>query len=432
MSGPGRLGVIHGASLYVGALIGPGLLLVPSLAAQAAGPASVLAWAGLVALSALLALTFAALGARHPVAGGVVVYVAEGLGSGAAATAGVCFLTAVLIGAPAVALIGGYYFADLTNAGTGTAVTVGAVIFALALIANVAGVRVAARAQLALMTVLVTVVALAIAVTVPGHLTEHWQPFAPHGWWSIGTAASILIWLFVGWEAVAQHAADFRDPQRNLPRAVAASFAIVTVLYLGLAIATVVVPSARHSRVPLADLLGVGFGSAGRGVTVVLAIALTLGTMNVYVGAAAKLAGALARERTLPAWVGKGSADVPRLPLLLLAVVGSLELAVLAAGVASPATLVRATSACFVIVYVLALASGTRTLSGAPRTAAGSALLLMIVVAGFSAQFLLVPAIAAGIAAVGVRRRERARSARAHSDLSDSAADCLSAVEAPP
>jgi hypothetical protein len=56
----------------------------------------------------------------------------------------------------------------------------------------------------------------------------------------------------------------------------------------------------------------------------------------------------------------------------------------------------------------------------------------MIVVAGFSAQFLLVPAIAAGIAAVGVRRRERARSARAHSDLSDSAADCLSAVEAPP
>ena len=409
MSDSGHLGVIHGTSLYVGALIGPGLLLVPALAAQAAGPASVLAWAGLLVLSALLALTFAALGARHPVSGGVVVYVREGLGTAAAGTAGVCFLTAVLIGAPAVALIGGYYVEDLTHSGSGTAVVVGAVIFASALIANAAGVKVAARAQLALMSVMVAVVAIAIAVTVPTRITEHWRPFVPHGWWSVGTAASILIWLFVGWEAVAQHAADFRDPKRNLPRAVAASFGVVTVLYLGLAVATIVVPTARPSRVPLADLLAVGFGGAGRSVTVVLAVALTLGTMNVYVGAAAKLAGALGRERTLPEWLGRGSADVPRRPLALLALIGSLELAALAAGVATPDTLVRATSACFVTVYVLALASGTRTLSESPRIASAIALVMMLAVAVFSGPFLLAPAVASVVAAIGMRRPSRGR-----------------------
>ena len=37
----------RGAALYVGALIGPGLLLVPSLATQAAGPATIVAWVGL-------------------------------------------------------------------------------------------------------------------------------------------------------------------------------------------------------------------------------------------------------------------------------------------------------------------------------------------------------------------------------------------------
>ena len=53
-------------ALYVGAVLGPGVLLVPSLAAEAAGPASVIAWGALLALSVPLALTFAALGVRPP------------------------------------------------------------------------------------------------------------------------------------------------------------------------------------------------------------------------------------------------------------------------------------------------------------------------------------------------------------------------------
>src|SRR5262249_13828573 len=56
------LSVSRGAALYVGALVGPGLLLVPALAAQAAGPASILAWAALLVLCAPLAIAFAGLG----------------------------------------------------------------------------------------------------------------------------------------------------------------------------------------------------------------------------------------------------------------------------------------------------------------------------------------------------------------------------------
>ena len=44
----GHIGVVTGAALYVGALIGPGLLLVPALGVEAAGPASILAWVGLL------------------------------------------------------------------------------------------------------------------------------------------------------------------------------------------------------------------------------------------------------------------------------------------------------------------------------------------------------------------------------------------------
>ncbi|MEK8108213.1 hypothetical protein NKG94_31050 [Micromonospora sp. M12] len=47
-----------------------GVLVLPAVAVRAAGPASLLAWAALLALSALIATTFADLGARYPDVGG--------------------------------------------------------------------------------------------------------------------------------------------------------------------------------------------------------------------------------------------------------------------------------------------------------------------------------------------------------------------------
>jgi amino acid efflux transporter len=392
------LSVTRGAALYVGALVGPGLLLVPSLAVQAAGPASILAWAALLVLSAPLAITFAALGVRHPVAGGVSAYVREAFGDTAAAVTGAWFMTAVLFGGPAVALIGGYYVADLTDSGTAVAVIVGLAMYGTVLLANAIGLRVSSGFQLALSAVLVAVVAVAVAVALPTRATDNWTPFAPHGWWAVGTAANILMWLFIGWEAMAQLAGDFRNPARDLPRAMALAFAVITVLYGALAVATVVV-TAGGSRVPLADLIAVGFGRAGRDATAVLAVALTMGTMNVYTGASAKLAAALAAERALPSWLaGDAQRSIPRRPLVVLAATGACFLLLLAAGVSSTADLIRATSACFIAVYVLALASAARMLTGQLRAAALVALALISVVAVFSAKFLLVPAFAALIA----------------------------------
>src|SRR3954469_18059720 len=141
------LGIVRGGALYVGALIGPGVLLVPALAVQAAGAASIVAWAGLLVLSAPLAVTFAALGVRHPVAGGVSAYVREAFGDAAAAVTGGWFLGAVMLGAPAVSLIGGYYVADLTGSGTAVAAGVGLATFGVVALANVFGLRVSSSFQ---------------------------------------------------------------------------------------------------------------------------------------------------------------------------------------------------------------------------------------------------------------------------------------------
>jgi amino acid efflux transporter len=406
------LSVPRGAALYIGALVGPGLLLVPSLAAKSAGPASIVAWAALLLLAAPLAITFAALGIRHPVAGGVSAYVREGFGDTAAAVTGAWFMTAVVFGGPAVALIGGYYVADLTGSGTGVAVVVGLAMYAVVLTANVAGLRLSSGFQLALSAVLVAVVAVAVAVALPTRATDNWTPFAPHGWWAVGTAANILIWLFIGWEAMAQLAGEFRDPGRDLPRAMALAFAVITVLYAGLAVATIVTAATRDSRVPLADLIAVGFGHAGRDATAVLAVALTMGTMNVYTGAAAKLGAALAAEQALPVWLaGDAHRSIPRRPLLALGVTAAVLLAGLGAGISSTGDLIRATSACFIVVYVFALASAVRMLTGRLRVAALFALAPICVVAVFSEWFLVVPGVATALL-LAIRLRDARRSGR--------------------
>jgi hypothetical protein len=77
-------------------------------------------------------------------------------------------------------------------------------------------------------------------------------------------------------------------------------------------------------------------------------------------------------------------------------------LAILAAGYAGPSTFVRATSACFILVYVLALASAARISTGALRACALVSLALMAAVGVFSSWFLIVPA-AAALLTLGLR-----------------------------
>jgi amino acid efflux transporter len=400
---PGTLSTRSGTALYIGAVLGPGVLLIPSLAAEAAGPASVVAWGALLALSAPLAAVFAALGVAYPEAGGTAAYARAAFGRQASAVTGWWFLGGVLLGAPAVALIGGFYVADLLDVGRGPAIAVAAAMIATVLATNAAGLRSTARLQLGLAGVLATLLLVAIVTALPESESARWQPFSPHGLTGVGTAASLLMFSFIGWEAGSHLAGEFRDPARQLPRALLAALGVVVVLYLGLAVATVgVLGTGEPSNVPLADLMEAGLGTPGRTATAVLAVLLTLGTMNAYVAAAAKLAGALAEDGAAPAPLAR-----PRVGLGLLAVVAAGELALLGAGAFGTEALVRASSASFVAVYVPATAAGFVLLRGGMRWAAGVSFAAMLAILAFSGPFLLAPAGIAAVAFALTRRRGR-------------------------
>ena len=395
-----HLSTTRGAALYIGALLGPSLLLLPGLAAALAGPASILAWLGLLIVSGLLARVFTSLGTRIP-AGGVAAYAAAGLGARAGRATSWCFLAGVVCGAPVVCLIGGAYVGELLGGGRPVSVLAAAALLTAVIALTLGGARTTTTAQLLLVGVLVALVVVAIVGSAPSARMSNWAPFAPHGWASIGSAASVLALSFVGWEAIAPLTARLRDPGRQLPRVIGIAFAVTAVIYLALAGATVAVLGANAgSAVPLADLLQVAVGSAGPIIAAVAAVVLTLAATNAYLSGAAALVAELRTARA-----GGTAARASRGLQLAIAVTGVLVLGGQASGLVSTAQLVAVPTTLFLTVYLGCTAAATRILAGRMRTIAAISCAAVLVVLSFSG-WVLVIALAVVAAALYERPRK--------------------------
>jgi len=408
------LTVAQGAALSIGAVLGTGVIALPALAAQTAGPASLLAWIVLIALSVPLAATFAALGARYPDSGGVSTYVRSAFGSRLAAVVGWCFYFAVPAGAPAAAMFGGAYVAAALGGGLRTTLLTAAGLMAIVTLTNAGGLRISGRVQLALAALLVTLLLAATLTALPHARLENLQPFAPHGWLAIGPAAAVLVWGFAGWEAVTSLAADFRRPARDLPRATGIALAVVGLLYLGVATASVLVlgSATGSTEAPLAELLAIGVGGEVRVLTAFAALLLTLGAMNAYYAGAAKLGAALGRDGALPAWFARGSRAgvVPRRSLAVVSGLGVLALVIVAVTGVGARPLVLLTTGSFVLVYVLGMAAAVRLLPRGSwsRRAAMVALAAVVALLFVTGVYVLWALFIALAALIYERRRKQA------------------------
>ncbi|MEH6379041.1 amino acid permease [Streptomyces sp. KLMMK] len=409
-----RLGIGSGTALCAGAVLGPGVLALPALAADAAGPASILAWLVLLVTSVPVALSFAALGARFPDGGGVATFVHRAAGPRAAAAVGWWFYGAVPIGVVAAALIGGQYVAGALGRGSTAAAAIGAVVIAASFAANCVGLHLSGRVQLLLVALLAAVL-LGAAVAAAPHMTSaHFTPFMPHGWGSVGSAAGVLFFAFAGWEAASHLSGEFANPARDLPRVTAYTLAVVSVLYLVLAVTTIgaLGPAAAGTDTPLTDLLAQSAGTAARPIAAVAALFLTFGAVNTYLAGASRLGAALCRDGAPPRWLshGGGTGEVPRRSLAVLAVACTGVGAIASLGTTDLDGLMRATSTCLASVTLAGLLSALALLPRRTwlRYAAVASSLLTAGVLAFSGVLLLIPVVL-GAASLGFSSLRRAR-----------------------
>ncbi|MCI4656356.1 APC family permease [Cryobacterium zhongshanensis] len=323
-SGAGSLGLLQGTALYIAAVLGTGILVLPGLAAAAAGPASLLAVLIVFVLSIPLAGTFAALAARYPDPGGVASYVRTALGQTWARMTGYWFFFGVGFGAPVVAMLGAEYVVAIIGADPGTVPAVALLILVPPFVSNYLGVRVSGAVQLVLTGALLVIVIGVVTVAFPAADPANFHPFLPNGWTGVGAAVSLFVWAFAGWEVGTHIAGEFRNPRRVIPAATAIALVVVGAAYLALQYVTVAVlgGAAGSGAVPLLALVAQSPGGVGPVSVAVIAAIVALGVLNVYLGAFAKLGASLGRDGDLPRWLARGveTGGVPRRSLTLVAV----------------------------------------------------------------------------------------------------------------
>jgi amino acid efflux transporter len=408
----GRVGVVQASALYVAAVLGTGILVLPGLAARFAGPASLVSVFVVLGLSIPLAGTFAALASRFPDAGGVATFAALALGPSAARMAGYWFFFGVQFGGPVVATLGAEYLVAALHADVAAVPFVSLAFLVVPLTISFFGLRVGGPLQLVLAGMLVVVVVGVVASTAHAVNPANFQPFLPHGWVGVGTAISLFVWAFAGWEAVTHIAGEFRNPRRTIPIATGVAIVVVGLAYLSLQFVTVGVSASESSvegsvpsNVPLIDLVSVASPGGGPIVIAVIATVVSIGVLNAYIPAFGNLAASLGRDGHLPRWFGAGAEPgaVPRRALALVAVVQLAYLALLDARGLELTPFILIHTSCMVAVYAVGMVAAVRLLE---RGSVGwwMAVSSVVLVAGLlvlAGANLIIPGVLA-LAALGV------------------------------
>src|SRR3984893_12737478 len=435
----------------LGSIIGSGWLLGALNAAEVAGPASVLSWLLAAAMLALLALTYAELGAAYPVAGGAARFPYYSHGPIAGFTAGwASWLQAVFV-APIEVLAAITYVNSVgwvnvhfnminkngPNVGllNGRGLIMAVLLMVLFTAINLVGAKCLSDSNAVVVLWKTAVPFLAIAVvaglqfkTENFHAGGGFLPFGFHGVFLALTGG--VVFGLQGFEQAVQLAAEARDPKKDLSRAILTAMAIGAVLYALLQIVMIgglkpgdiaggwtrplgTDPSDYGAWYTLALAVGAGWLAK---LLIIDAVISPAGTGVVYVGATARLSYALGEEREMPSALATTNAKgVPVVSILVGSVIGSLAFGPFK----SWAALVSVVTGATAIMYGFApvsLAALQKVDGGRPRSyrvpipalvlpAAFCSANLIIYWGGFGSTWKLACAMLVGLALFAVRAR---------------------------
>ncbi|WP_150271619.1 amino acid permease [Paenibacillus tepidiphilus] len=410
-----NIGMPQAIALYIGAVLGSGVLIVPGLAAELAGPASLLAWGLMTLLILPLALSMGLLSAKHPNAGGVSHFVTLAFGSRAGALVGWFFLMSVPIGGPVAALTGAGYLTSAMGWGDSARVAIAGGMLAAGLIVNWVGMKVAGKVQIAVVLAIIAVLVFAVSAALPQVDKAAFTPFMPQGWSSVGQAAAILFWCFIGWEAVSHLSEEFKDPQRAAIKGVSIAAIIVGVLYFLAALATVGTRSYLQGEADtsLVRMISGPLGTWGGYIAGLTGVFICTATIIAYTGAASRVAYALARQDYAPKTMARISAryHTPTGAIGFLFICYAAILFLFGSGLVSITTLIQFPNATFILTYIGGCAAGTRLLRGSRlgRTVSWISLLATLAVLPFTGWAMLYPLLIIAVFFILVRPQRRIR-----------------------
>jgi basic amino acid/polyamine antiporter, APA family len=304
-------------AMVVGTIIGASIFVQPSLVSGAVPTISgvLLVWACAGVLTVIGALVTAELSSAFPRTGGVYVYLREAYSPALAYLWGWAMFWSMHSGIiAAIATVFARYlghFVPLDDAGT-RAVAIGCIVVLSAL--NYVGVRWASGVQ-TLFTGIKLLAVLAIVAMGVWFVAAR-EPTAAPGVVSApinaipGFLKAMVAGLFAygGWHMVTYAAEETHDAARTLPRALMIGTGIVTLSYIAVNAAyMVVLPMATvtgSTRVA-ADFADAILGTGGSAMLSVLVMLSTLGAMTGIILAGPRVYLAMAKDGLLFSWMGR-------------------------------------------------------------------------------------------------------------------------------
>jgi APA family basic amino acid/polyamine antiporter len=272
------VGLLDLSALGLGAIIGTGIFVIIGEAITASGPSILLSFVLAGVTCAFSALSYAELASSIPVSGSAYTYAYATLGELAAWIIGWDLILEYGVSVAAVAVGWGQYFNELLDAafgitlpaaianppGEGGTVNLPAVFVVLAVAALlISGVRKSARTNTIMVLIKSSILVLFIALAFTAFNSDNLSPFFHGGFDGMVSAASLIFFAYIGFDAISTSGEETKNPQRDLPIAILSSLAIATVLYCLVAIAaTGALPFDQLSGAPapLATVLEDGAG----------------------------------------------------------------------------------------------------------------------------------------------------------------------------
>ncbi|MBD3698807.1 L-methionine/branched-chain amino acid transporter [Enterobacter hormaechei] len=378
-----ELGLAQGIGLLSTSLLGTGVFAVPALAALVAGNNSLWAWPVLIVLVFPVAIVFAILGRHFPSAGGVAHFVGMAFGPRMERVTGWLFLSVIPVGLPAALHIAtgfgqalfGWHDEQLLLAEIGT----------LAIVWWVGSRGASSSANLQTL-VAVLIVALIVAIWFAGDITVADIPFPAindidHA--QLFAALSVMFWCFVGLEAFAHLASEFKQPERDFPRALMIGLLLAGTVYWACTVLVLHFNAFSEEKAAAASLPGIVvqlFGVKALWVACVIGYLACFASLNIYIQSFARLVWSQA--------LYKPDSPLSRLSKRQLPV-NALNTVLGCCVVSSPAiylldinldALIVYANGIFIMIYLLCMLAGCRLLKGRFKAlaAVGCVLCLML------------------------------------------------------
>jgi APA family basic amino acid/polyamine antiporter len=245
----------------IGAIVGTGIFVLTGTGAVTAGPALTLSFIVAAIACGFAALCYAEFASSVPVAGSIYTYSYVTLGEIVAWMIGWDLLLEYGLATSTVAVGWSGYFQSLLEGfgfvlpealraapgakpGVDTLFNLPAFLIMMVLTWMLSlGVRESARVNNVMVLIKTGVVLLFIVVGVNYVKPGNWQPFMPFGAGSVMSAAALVFFAFIGFDAVTSAAEEVKNPAKDLPIGIIGSLGICTVLYVVVsAIMTGIVP----------------------------------------------------------------------------------------------------------------------------------------------------------------------------------------------